>query len=167
MKQRKIDRILLGVSVGGFFLMSLSFLVMPVASLAVIPGLMFWLGLTIGVTLQILLEVRRRRFFEAYSIKREKMQKPRNGLLSFGSNKMAMIADLATVVSVLAMILAFVFTKGYGYICYVFITAAVFSFCMHCILNGRIYFHAKNQLKIRQALEQKKVKLSGKGESRR
>ena len=167
MKQRKIDRTLLGVSVGGFLLMSLSFLMMPLASAAVIPGLMFWLGLAIGVALQIVLEVRRREFFKAYSVKREKMQKPRNGLLSFGSNKPEKIADIATAVSVLAMILAFVFTKGYGYICYVFITAAVFSFCMHCILNGRIYFHAKNQLKIRQVLEQKKVKITGKGESRR
>lgn len=165
MKQRQIDRILLGISVGGFLIMSVSFLVMPIESITILPGLLFWLGLVLGIGLQIVLEVRRRAFFKSYVVRREKMQKPKNGFLSFGSNAVAIIADRSMIISFVAMILAFVFTKGYGYVCYVFIATTVFSFCMHCVLNGRIYFHAKNQLKVRQVLEQKKANSTDKGES--
>ena len=165
MRQRQIDRILLGISVGSFLLMSASFLLMPIESITIIPGLLFWIGLVLGITLQIVLEIRRRAFFKSYSVNRGKMQKPKNGLLSFGSNALAIIADRSMVISFVAMILAFVITKGYGYICYVFIATTVFSFCMHCVLNGRIYFHAKNQLKVRQVLEQKKANSTDKGES--
>lgn len=165
MKQRQIDRILLGISVGSFLLMSASFLLMPIESITSIPGLLFWIGLVLGIALQIVLEIRRRAFFKSYSVNRGKMQKPKNGLLSFGSNALAIIADRFMVVSFAAMILAFVITKGYGYICYVFIATTIFSFCMHCVLNGRIYFHAKNQLKVRQVLEQKKANSTDKGES--
>lgn len=165
MRQRQIDRMLLGISVGSFLLMSASFLLMPIESITIIPGLLFWIGLVLGITLQIVLEIRRRAFFKSYSVNRGKMQKPKNGLLSFGSNALAIIADRSMVISFVAMILAFVITKGYGYICYVFIATTVFSFCMHCVLNGRIYFHAKNQLKVRQVLEQKKANSTDKGES--
>lgn len=165
MKQRLIDRVLLGISVCCFLAMSVSFLLMPIESLTILPGLLFWLGLFFGVGLQIVLEARRRMFFKLYAVNREKMQKPKNGLLSFGSNALAIIADRSMVISFVAMILAFVFTKGYGYICYIFIATTIFSFCMHCVLNGRIYFHAKKQLKVRQVLEQKKANSTDKGES--
>lgn len=165
MKQRQIDRILLGVSVGCFLMMSISFLLMPIESITILPGLLFWLGLVLGLVLQIVLEARRRAFFKAFAVKREKMQKPKNGLLSFGSNGAAIIADRSMIISFIAMILAFIFTKGYGYICYVFIATTIFAFCMHCVFNGRIYFHAKNQLKVRQVLEQKKANSTDKGES--
>lgn len=165
MKQRQMDRMLLGISVICFLLMSISFLLMPIESISILPGVLFWIGLVAGIGLQIALEVRRRAFFKSYAVKREKMQKPKNGLLSFGSNSLAIIADRFMIVSFAVMILAFVITKGYGYICYVFIATTIFSFCMHCVLNGRIYFHAKNQLKVRQVLEQKKANSTDKGES--
>lgn len=92
------------------------------------------------------------------------MQKPRNGLLSFNSNQIAAIVDKIMIISFAAMILAFIFTKGYGFVCYLLIATTVFSFCLHCILNGRIYFHAKNQIKVRQVLEQKKANSTDKGE---
>ena len=164
MKQRKTDCVFLNISISGFLLMSVSFLLMPIDSLRILPGLLFWGGLMVGVVFQILLEARRRIFFKRYGVKREKMQKPRNGLLSFGSNTMAIVADRVMIISFVAMVLAFVITKGYGYICYVFITTTIFFFCMHCVLNGRIYFHAKNQIKVRQVLEQQKANATDKGE---
>lgn len=164
MKQRQTDCMLLGISIGGYLLMSISFLLMSIETVNILPGLMFWGGLAVGAALQIVLEVRRRAFFASYKVKREKMQKPRNGLLSFGSNRVAKIVDLSMAVSLIAVILAFVFTKGYGYVCYVFIATTLFSFCLHCILNGRIYFYAKNQIKLRQVLEQKRTNYSDKGE---
>lgn len=144
--------------------MSVSFLLMPIEAMKFTPGLLFWLGLIIGIMLQIVLEVRRRAFFKSYKVKREKMQKPRNGLLSFNSNQIAAIVDKIMIISFASMILAFIITKGYGFVCYLLIATTVFSFCLHCILNGRIYFHAKNQIKVRQVLEQKKANYIDKGE---
>ena len=144
--------------------MSISFMLMPIETLRMVPGLLFWGGLIVGVAFQIILEARRRAFFARYNVKREKMQKPRNGFLTFGSNQIAMIADNFLVVSLVATILTFVYTKGYGSICYVCITVLLFSFCMHCIFNGRNYFHVNNQNKVRQVLEQKKANSLDKGE---
>lgn len=144
--------------------MSISFMLMPMETLRMASGLLFWGGLITGVGFQIILEARRRAFFAQYNVKRGKMQKPRNGFLTFGSNRIAMITDNFLVVSVVATILVFLFTKGYGYICYVCITVLLYSFCMHCIFNGRNYFHVNNQNKVRQVLEQKKANSLDKGE---
>lgn len=164
MRKNQTDRILLIISLCGFALMSCSFLLMPLESVGILPGLLFWGGLLIGGIFQIILEIRRRSFFKAYHVKREKMQKPRNGLFSFGSNRLAMIADYAVMVSAALMALSLILTKGTGFLCYVFITTTLLAFCLHCILNGRIYFHVNNQNRIRQVLEQKKASMSEKGE---
>lgn len=165
MKQRRTDRILLGISNGCFFVMSASFLLMPLESIKILPGLLFWLGLLSGLALQIVLEVRRRTFLKSCAAMREAMQKHRSGLFSFKSNATAKIADYAMGLSLVAVILAFAFTKGYGYICYAFMATTIFSFCMHCVLNGRIYFYIKNQRKFRQKTEREKVNAKDKGES--
>ncbi len=164
MKQSKTDRVFLSLSMGGFLLMSVSFLLMPIDNLSILPGLLFWGGLITGVAFQIILEERRRAFFAKYNVKREKMQKPRNGFLTFGSNQIALIADYIFIAGVIATIIAFIFTKGSGYLCYVCIAIMLFSFCLHCIFNGRNYFHANNQKKVRQVLEQKKATTIDKGE---
>lgn len=167
MKQNKTDRLLLGISVGGFALLSVSFVLMPVEVLGAVPGLLFWAGLIVGVVLQFVLEARRNSLFAKYRVKRETMQKARNGLLSFGSNPPAMAADISLAVSAVATILAFAITKGTGYLCYVCLSFLVFSFCMHCILNGRIYIFVKNNNKVRQALELKKANSMEKGEGKK
>lgn len=164
MKQNKADRFLLGISIGGFAILAISFMLMPVDGLSFVPGMLFWGGLLIGVVLQIILEARRRSLFAMYNVKRETMQKVRNGLLSFKSNSLASVADVFLIISAVATILAFIFTKGTGYLCYVCLSVLVFSFCMHCILNGRIYIFVKNQNKVRQVLEQKKANSINKGE---
>lgn len=167
MRQMRMDRMLLGISVGGFLLMSISFLLMPVEAMGLMPGSLFWIGLIVGGALQVVLEIRRRAFFKAYKVKREKIQKPRNGLLTFHSNQAARIIDGIMIVSFIAMILAFLFTKGYGVVCYFLIATTVFAFCLHCILNGRIYFHVNNQTKIRQVLELKKANPTNEGEEKK
>lgn len=166
MKRMRTDRVLLAWSVMGFFSASISFLLMPLESLRILPGALFWGGLIVGVLLQVILEHRRRAFFAAYNMPRQKMQKPRNGLCSFGSNRAAVIADRVMGLCVAAMILVLVLTKGYGFWCYLCIAMAVFSFCLHCVFNGRIYFHAKNQLKVRQVLENRKAEAIKKGDGK-
>lgn len=164
MRNNRTDIILLVISLCGFSFMSFSFVLMPFEGIGNLPGALFWGGLLFGCAFQIVLERRRRTFFRKYNVKREKMQKPRNGLLSFGSNKKARIADNAMVISLIVTVLTFIFTNGSGFLCFVFIATTIFFFCLHCILNGRIYFHAYNQTRIQHVLEQKKANSQDKGE---
>lgn len=158
----QMDRILLVSSICGFSFMALSFILMPFEGAGILPGLFFWAGLLVGTILQIVLEHRRRKFFKKFHVKREKMQKPRIGLLSFGSNRLAGVADKVMVVCSVATVLALIFTKGTGVFCYFLIAATVLSVCLHCIFNGRIYFHIMNESKIQQLLEQKRQNLKEK-----
>ena len=166
MKQNT-DKRFLGLSIGGFAMMSASCLLMPIEALRILPGALFWGGLLIGVAFQIALEIRRRSFFKRYMVKREKMQNPRNGLLTFASNKAAAVVDKIFVVSLVVNILLLVFTNGTHYLCYVFLATLLMSFCLHCILNGRNYFHVNNRDKVRQVLENKKESNLKKGEGKK
>lgn len=163
MKQNKTDGVLLSVSIGGFAVLAISFILMPVEGLGFIPGILFWGGLLTGVVLQIVLEAHRKSLFAQYNVKRETMQKARNGLLSFGSNHLATIADVFLSVSVIATIVVFALKNSTDYFCYISLSILVFSFCMHCILNGRIYIFVKNQKKLEQMLAQKKANSEKKG----
>ncbi len=159
MRRNRKGRLLLTISILGYLVLSSSFVLMLIEGIGIVSGICFWAGILIGCVPLTILEAKRRAFFKSYHIKREKMQKPRNGMLSFGSNKEARVADAATLISAVATVLALIVTKGSGTICYILIAVTVFSFCLHCIFNGRIYFHVNNQKKIRQVLEQKKVKM--------
>lgn len=158
MNEAKTYRRLLAFSLVGFGVMSASILIMPIRIFGILPGILFWCGMLVGIGPQIILEMRRRAFFASYGVSSKNMQKPRNGLFSFRSNKPAQIADYIFLLSIPLTVLAFVTTKGVGYICYVFITVTLYAFCLHCIFNGRIFFHAQNQQKIRRVLEERKSK---------
>ena len=155
MKHSRTDHILLGASVAGFLMMSVSFLLMPFETAAYLPGLLFWLGLAVGAAFQILLAMRCKTFLRKLDIPQEKTKKSGIGIFNFGSNREAIVADNVMAISLAVTVLAFVLTKGYGKICYVGIAVAAFSFCMHCVLNGKIYFHVRNKTKIRQKSERK------------
>lgn len=166
MTRKQTDRLLLCLSIGSFAIMSISFLLMPIDAIGTIPGVLFWGGLLLGMLFQITLETRRRSFFAKYRVNPKKMQKPRNGFLTFSSNKYAKIVDRILPVSVVCTVLAFLLTRGTGYICFAFIAITIMTLCMHCILNGRIFFHVMNQTKVQQVLEQKKVRTINKGEGK-
>lgn len=156
MKKKSIDSILLAASVGGYFLMSLSFVLMPVQALGFVPGIMFWLGLITGATLQFLLEARRKTFFKTYGADPGKLPRPRNGLLTFASDPIAKVIDLLLPVCLLVTVVAFVATQGFGTVCFVGIALTVFLFCLHCILNGRIWAFVFHRNKLRRMLDKKK-----------
>lgn len=158
MSRKQVDTLLLRFSIGAFLAMSVSFLMMPIEAVSILAGGLFWFGLLIGLVLQTILEIRRREFFARYRVRRQKMQRPRTGLLTFCANRNATIADSTLVISVICLTLAFWLTRGTSYLCYILIAIATFSLCMHCVLNGRIYFHVINQTKIQRALEKKKVR---------
>lgn len=150
MEKKNTERVMLWTSVAGFLVMSLSFLLIPVEVLGYLPGALFWGGMICGIALQVLLDRRRRKSGTGRRRRNEK----RIGFLSVGSNKEALVADCVFAGSIVFTVLAFVCTQGMGYVCYCAIGLMLFSFCMHCVLNGRNYhYFCKSQ----QRLNNKKV----------
>lgn len=158
MSRKQTDILLLKLSIFGFGVMSLSFLLMPVEQFGFFAGGLFWIGLLLGASMQVVLEMRRRNFFANYRVPMRKMQRPRNGLLTFGANRPAKIADCVLGISAAFLTLSIVLTRGTSFWCYILIGSTIFSFSMHCVLNGRNFFHIINQSKIQQVLEKKKVR---------
>lgn len=133
---RKIDDIrLLQLSIGGFAAVAVSFMLMPLTLIVTIAGLLFWLGLALGIGAQAVLMIRAKKAGWKTGPKRW-------GLVTFFANKWAKIADLAMVAGALLTAYALYATGGYGYVCYVLLSATVFAFCMHCILNGKTLLFA-------------------------
>lgn len=164
MTQKKTDRMLLGISIMGFLMMSVSFMLLPVEAIKILPGVLFWLGSCVGLVSQVALEIRRRKHMKTAQSNLKRKQKRKIGLIVFCSNKPARITDAIMILSVVTTILVFVFTKGFGYICNLCIAITAFSVCLHCILNGRIYFHLQNTQKDTAQAKSKASKFSKKGE---
>ena len=140
---KKTDVILFRLSAVSFLLMSASMLLMPVDASGsdgfawnIFAGVVFWLFLVLGLILQGILELHRRKWFSLHPNKRERHRKI--GLIVFFQNRLAQVADIAFALSLAALMITVVFFTTTGYICYIFAALMVFSFCMHCMLNGRI-----------------------------
>lgn len=152
MERRKVDVIWLIVSIVSFALMSTSFLLMPLDKtvelydvMDIIPGIMFWTFLVLGVVGQVLLAIRRKRFLETNKQKRFQIGKERIGLISVFKNVPAIIADVGFVISLVAVVIVTKVTNGIGYICYILLAVCVFTFCLHCILNGKNFRYVIKQ----------------------
>ena len=146
MMQKKVDFIWFIISTGSFFLMSVSFLLMPLDptvaqydAMDVIPGLIFWLFLILGIVGQVVLSKRRCKWLAMQGIRKYKIRQGKNGLITFCKNKFALVADLVFVIGLVIFIITTLLTRGLGYICYILLAICVFAFCLHCILNGKIY----------------------------
>lgn len=138
MKNRKTDRALLGISTGGFMVMSASLLLLPLDMTALVSSL-FWGGLLLGAVFQIILAARRKTYLSEQGSPAGKKKKAHIGLITFGANVAAWVADILLVCSVIATVVIYLITKGYGYICCVCLTLVLATFSLHCILNGRIF----------------------------
>lgn len=153
MKRRKQDIILLCVSLGSFFLMSLTFLIMPITIpniepriLNVIIGSAFWGFLIIGVAMQVILAQRRKAWIRRNHLMHDcKSINSKVGIIAFAQNIFGGIADAILGLSLIFLITALVLTKSAGYICYIAFAMFVFAFCLHCILNGKIFYFIQNQ----------------------
>lgn len=161
----KKDFIWLYVSIASFLLLSISFLLMPIDSTAdhikfisILPGIMFWGFLALGVATQIILTHMRKKWISKN--KRDITQGNRVGIISFMKNIPATIADVAFVLSVVGLVIALIATDSTGYVCYIFMAMSVFSFSMHCIFNGKNYFFIKNKDKICKALQDEQSRQS-------
>lgn len=161
MTEKRMDNLLLGICITGFGLLSVSFLTMSADTLGNLPGLLFWLGLLLGIASQITMEGRRRKFMRSHGLDRRKMQRPRCGALTFSASAMAKVFDVACAVGLVVAVLVFAVTQGLGFACYGAVAWTVFSFCMHCVLNGRNYFFITHREKITRAVTGRQTKASG------
>ena len=155
MKNTKTEAILLGASILCFLVMSLMFLLMPLEEETFVTGIVFWAGLLGGSVLQVIVNALRKAFFKRNDISYKNAKKSRAGILRIFSNRLAMIADITCGVALLATVVSMIVTRGYGYICYVFISLTVFSFALHCIFNGKNFDFILNKSKICNILDKR------------
>ena len=132
-------------SVGCFFMMSAMILIMPVIESnekAIIPvGLAFWFFAISGYILLIVANVEFKRI--SGNLRKNKRSLP--GIISFFSNKIAMIADIAVIISIVAFVIICITELRFKYIAFVVLFLLIFSLHMHCLFNGRIYKLIKNE----------------------
>ncbi len=165
MSRKKKDTMLLGISVLSFFVLAISFLLMPLdgenvtenaSTYMLISGIMFWASIIIGIITQCLLARRRKTWYETNNVKKVKGTQ-KIGVVSFFKNSYATIADAVAVISLVGLVVALIATQGIGYICYILVSLFVFSFSMHCILNGKVYYYIFNQDKLLKSMEKERA----------
>ena len=128
------------LSMISFFIMSATFLVMPLIqtdidsgnnAYSIIIGITFWLTLVFGI---ISLFLARKNIQGIENIKKG------IGLIKFFQNKIAAIFDILLIISIIGLIILTIITDGTLYICYIFFSAVTFSFIMH-FLNQVLHVH--------------------------
>lgn len=168
MSRKQVDSIWLGISIFFFFMLSVSFLLMPLGSetptesislYTLVAGLMFWISIVMGIVTQCVLAYRRKDWYVIHRIRKARASQ-KIGFVSFFKNTYAAIADVVAIFSLIGLVIAMIATHGSGYICYVFVSLFVFSFSMHCILNGKVFYHIVNQNKLLQAIEKERANSS-------
>lgn len=153
MSEKKANIAWMVMSIVGFVVMAISFLIMPInvtveksGIFEYVPGFMFWIGLLLGAVGQIVLAVRCRKWV----VRRKRGHKKRIGLISFFKNIPAIIVDVSFVISLVGVIISTKITQGMGYICYVFLSICTLTFCLHCVFNGNIYKHLIGLVKTKE-----------------
>lgn len=150
------DGILLAISVLLFASLSLSFLLMPldgkttvngISAYSFAAGAMFWISLVGGAVTQCVLSHKRKAWYIKNHVRRSKTKK-KIGIVSFFENPPAVCADTVLILGAAGLVVALIATRAAGYVCYVMMSIFVFSACIHCILNGKIYYYIRNKDKI-------------------
>lgn len=168
MSRKSVDTIWFGLSIFFFLMFAVSFLLMPLGSetptenisvYTMVAGLMFWLSIIMGIVTQCVLAHRRRSWYVIHRIRKARASQ-KIGLISFFKNAYAIVADVVTILSLIGLVIAMVATQGSGYICYVLVSLFVFSFSLHCILNGKVFYHVINQNRMLQAIEKERANSS-------
>lgn len=170
MSKKRADRIWLGISIFSFLWLAISFLLMPLETeiptqrlspYSFAAGVMFWTGVIAGTVTQCILAHRTKARYKAQYYKTE--QPPRRvGIFSFFQNRYAIAADVIALLSLAGFITTMIVTRGTGYSCYVCLSLFVFSFSMHCILNGKVFYSVTNRNKPVQSNKKDRVNVSRK-----
>lgn len=149
MKIVKKLSIFLITSVISYFIMSIDFLIMPIGNsvidknmrwLNILTSVIFWTGLLCGTVLYVIFSKKCKKWYENNKGNKDIYKEKRLGLISFFSNRLAIAADICLIISILLFVVLMIFTDRTSYFCYIAIMLLVFSFTMHCILNGKSFF---------------------------
>ncbi len=130
-------------------MLSVSLLLMPMSDpvesesrvLQIISGGLFWLGLIGTVTAAVLMS---RSCKKASHSGKDEVKGI--GLIRFFKNTEALAADIVMFVAALSFIISRICTDEL-LLPFIFLSIFVFSFGMHCMLNGKNYISFKNKNK--------------------
>ena len=105
--------------------------------LTYISGIMFWIGLlgTIAMAVHITLSRRRSKGFEQIYPNHKRL-----GLIHFFQNMPAFICDILMFVSLVGFVITRIWV-GTSIWPFIFLSILIFSFGMHCMLNGSNYIY--------------------------
>lgn len=129
-------------------MLSMSIAIMPynsnkdgVTNMKILTGVMFWLGLIGTVFFASLINYFRSKdkLFNKAAEKYNKL-----GLTHFFQNLPAKIFDSLLIIAVTGFILSLVFNFALS-AKFIFISAIIFSFGMHCMLNGINFVYVMNK----------------------
>ena len=123
-------------------LLAAAVVMMPVASvkmlevgfILVVTGAAFWIGL-IGT---IVMSVRICRQGNKLGAASGKKKESRVGLIRFFQNEKAVVADVAMFVAAFGFVVMVIIPDNIYWL-FVFLAMLIFSFGMHCMLNGAYY----------------------------
>lgn len=112
--------------------------------LGYIGAVLFWICLIIGYVLLWMISKHRKEFERTNKPAHRFKKSKKPGIIRFLSNKYAMIADVAMVVS-LIVTLVFIFIPSLNQnVAVVFVACLIFSVHMHSILNGLNFTYIKS-----------------------
>ncbi|MBQ9516487.1 MAG: hypothetical protein IJR60_00220 [Eubacterium sp.] len=132
------------ISIAAFFMSSLQPILMSSAGfdeegtrrvLAYGSAILFWLFLAIGIVTQIIMYIK---------LKGEIKGAP--GIFSFFKNSISAVFDVLCAVSLVANIVLMIKSET-DFIGYLAISVFIFSFEMHCVLNGRKFNEIINKIR--------------------
>lgn len=147
-KSYKTKRLLFAFNIFFLVTLSVSVLLMPynsktdgVTDVKILTGAMFWLGLIGTVFFASLINYFRSKdkLFNKAAEKYNKL-----GLTHFFQNLPAKIFDSLLIIALIGFILSFVFNFTLS-VKFIFISAIIFSFGMHCMLNGINFIYVMNK----------------------
>ncbi len=109
----------------------------------------FWTFMLLGIIIQIILSCFVKRWGKSNerAIK-EKNQNLRIGLISFFKNVYGIISDVLFVIALTTLIISYYVSSGFSWVCYISLFLTVFSFCVHCVCNGKNFYYIINQNEI-------------------
>ncbi len=162
---KKINNFLLIASLVSFLLVAVSLTAMAfggsatsseISIVSIICGICFWSFLIIGIIFQIVLSKKINKWkSKYYRIRRSMRISPKIGIISLFKTPFGIVSDILFLLSLITFVVAYCLTDGISIICYLSLSIIFFSFCSHCIFNGKNYYYIIN----RQTIEEKYKKM--------
>lgn len=108
-----------------------------------ISGIMFWMGLIGTIAMAFYISYSRRKSLEFAKIYPKHR---RLGLIHFCQNKRAFICDAMMFISLIGFIITRILVEMSIWP-YIFLSVLIFSFGMHCMLNGSNYTYINYKIR--------------------